>query len=61
MRTLVFEQSAFDDFFDWGVYDKRIFIKIHDLLKAILRDPFKGPGQARTPARRSERTLVQAY
>lgn len=45
MRSLIFEQSAFDDFFDWGVYDKRIFLKIHDLLKAILRDPFKGPGK----------------
>jgi toxin YoeB len=45
MRRIVFEQSAYDDFFDWGVYDKRIFIKIHDLLKAAMRDPFKGPGK----------------
>jgi toxin YoeB len=45
MKRIVFEQGAFDDFNDWGVYDKARFIRIHDLLKAILREPFKGVGK----------------
>lgn len=45
MRRLVFEQEAFDDFCDWGAYDRQIFLRIHDLLKAVLRDPFKGIGK----------------
>lgn len=45
MKRFVFEQSAFDDFCDWSIYDKPRFIKIHELLKAILRDPFKGLGK----------------
>ena len=40
MKRLVFEQGAFDDFCDWSIYDRPRFIKIHELLKAILRDPF---------------------
>lgn len=45
MKRLVFEQGAFDDFCDWGIYDRQRFLKIHDLLKAILRDPFTGVGK----------------
>lgn len=45
MRRLVFEQAAFDDFCDWGIYDKQVFLKIHDLLKATLREPFAGIGK----------------
>jgi toxin YoeB len=45
MRTLIFDQGAFDDFFDWGIYDKQRFVKIHGLLKDILRDPFSGVGK----------------
>ena len=45
MKRLVFDQGAFDDFCDWGIYDRPRFIKIHELLKAILRDPFKGLGK----------------
>lgn len=45
MRRLVFEQEAFNDFCDWGVYDRQTFLRIHDLLKAVLREPFKGVGK----------------
>lgn len=45
MKRIIFEQGAYDDFCDWGIYDKARFLKIHDLLKAILRDPFKGVGK----------------
>ncbi len=45
MSKLVFEENAFEDLCDWSIYDKQIFLKIHDLLKACLRDPFKGIGK----------------
>ena len=45
MKRIIFEQTAFEDFNDWAVYDRGCFIRIHDLLKAILRDPFKGVGK----------------
>lgn len=45
MRSITFEQGAFDDFCDWGIYDKARYIKIHDLIKAVIREPFKGMGK----------------
>lgn len=45
MRSILFEQGAFDDFCDWGIYDKARYLKIHDLIKAAMRDPFKGMGK----------------
>ena len=45
MKRIIFDPGAFDDFNDWAVYDKARFIRIHDLLKAILREPFKGIGK----------------
>lgn len=45
MRYIIFEQEAYDDFCDWGIYDKVRYLKIHDLIKACLREPFKGVGK----------------
>lgn len=45
MKRIIFEAGAFEDLNDWAIYDKARFIKIHDLIKAMLRDPFKGPGK----------------
>ncbi len=45
MKHILFEQGAYDDFCDWGIYDKARYIKIRDLIKASLRDPFKGMGK----------------
>lgn len=45
MKRVRFDPGAFDDPCDWAVYDKHRFGRIHDLLKAILREPFKGTGK----------------
>lgn len=45
MKQIIFEQGAYDDFCDWGIYDKARYIKIRDLIKACLREPFKGMGK----------------
>lgn len=41
MRRLVLEQEAFNDFCDRGAYDRQVFLRIDDLLKAVLRAPVK--------------------
>jgi toxin YoeB len=45
MKQLTFDNEAFDDFCNWMVYDKKIFIKIVELLKVIKRTPFEGIGK----------------
>ncbi|MBS1945797.1 MAG: Txe/YoeB family addiction module toxin [Bacteroidetes bacterium] len=45
MKRIRFEQAVFDDLCDWAVYDKKRFSRIHDLLRDILRNPFKGAGK----------------
>lgn len=45
MRKLVFDQDAFDDFADWGIYNRNVFKRIYELLKDIRRHPFEGIGK----------------
>ncbi|NLX28041.1 MAG: Txe/YoeB family addiction module toxin [Bacteroidales bacterium] len=45
MRQLVFEGGAFTDFTDWAQRDKKTFLKILELVKAIERTPFNGVGK----------------
>ncbi|MCL2764439.1 MAG: Txe/YoeB family addiction module toxin [Treponema sp.] len=40
-----FQLSAFNDYQQWFVDDKRIFVKINSFLKEILRTPFTGTGK----------------
>jgi len=40
-----FQQSAFDDYKQWAVDNKKVFIKIGDLIKEITRTPFTGTGK----------------
>jgi len=40
-----FQQSAFNDYQQWAVDDKKIFSKIGDLIKEITRTPFTGTGK----------------
>ena len=40
-----FQKSAFDDYQQWSVDDKKIFAKISGLLKEIMRTPFTGTGK----------------
>ena len=45
MIKFIFDNSAFDDFYNWAIYDKKVFRKIIELLKSIKRTPFKGIGK----------------
>ena len=40
-----FQQSAFNDYQQWAVEDKKIFSKISGLIKEITRTPFTGTGK----------------
>ncbi|GHV74704.1 toxin YoeB [Spirochaetia bacterium] len=40
-----FEKSAFEEYREWSVEDKKIFAKINDLITEIMRDPFHGTGK----------------
>lgn len=40
-----FQQSAFRDYQQWAVDDKKIFSRINGLIKEILRTPFIGTGK----------------
>ena len=40
-----FEASAFDDFNEWAVLDKKIYKRIVSLIKDIIRNPYQGLGK----------------
>ncbi len=44
-RVLLFDNQAFDDFTDWLIDDKKVYLKIIKLLKEIRRTPFEGEGK----------------
>jgi toxin YoeB len=45
MKQVVFEQSAFEDFTNWAIVDKKVYQKIITLIKDIDRNPFNGLGK----------------
>jgi toxin YoeB len=45
MRSISFSSSAFQEYNEWIERDKDVFLKIKELIKDILRDPFKGLGK----------------
>ena len=45
MRKIVFEVDAFQDFTEWATIDKKIYRRIVNLLKDVLRQPFSGIGK----------------
>ena len=45
MRKVVFEGSAFQDFVEWATVDKKLYLRIVDLIMDILRQPFAGIGK----------------
>ena len=45
MKTVIFQHKAFKEFTDWAEADKKIFRKIHSLIKEIDRNPFTGEGK----------------
>jgi toxin YoeB len=45
MRRVLFEGGAFEDFAGWANQDKRIYVKIVELIRDIQRSPFTGLGK----------------
>ncbi len=45
MRRVSFEASAFQDFTEWAVIDKKLYQRIISLIADILRQPFDGIGK----------------
>jgi toxin YoeB len=45
MKRVVFEQGAFQDFYEWAERDKRIHKRITALIMDILRQPYAGIGK----------------
>ena len=43
--TLIFAESAWEDYLYWQKTDKKILKRINTLLKDISRDPFEGIGK----------------
>lgn len=42
---VIFDRSAWEDYVGWQVENKVIFKRINELIKAMLRDPYAGPGK----------------
>jgi len=38
--NIQFQQSAFNDYQQWAIDDKKIFVKVGNLIKEITRTPF---------------------
>ena len=45
MKSVSFSSQAFKDYIDWAKQNPDIFGKINELIKEILREPFKGIGK----------------
>lgn len=45
MRNIEFVPKAFQEYQDWILRDRKTAIRIGDLIKDILRDPFTGLGK----------------
>ena len=45
MRNIEFVPAAFKEYQDWIESDRKIALKIGDLVRDILRDPFEGSGK----------------
>ncbi len=42
---LLWDESAWEDYCYWQTIDKKMLFRINDLIKDILRSPFKGIGK----------------
>ena len=45
MRIICFEKGAFDEYQNWIKTDRKLALRIGEIVKDILRDPFKGVGK----------------
>ena len=44
-KQIIFEATAFEDFSDWAIQDKKVYKKIITLIKDIQRSSFQGLGK----------------
>ena len=44
-KRIIFESTTFDDYNYWASHDKKIYKKIVQIIKDILRTPFEGIGK----------------
>jgi Txe/YoeB family toxin of Txe-Axe toxin-antitoxin module len=47
MRTIAFHQSAFEQYNDWALRDKKVFERLRRLIIETARTPFAGIRQTR--------------
>lgn len=45
MRKIAFLPRAFEAFNEWSVQDRKVYARIVEILKDILRNPFSGLGK----------------
>jgi toxin YoeB len=45
MRTIAFHQSAFEQYNDWALRDKKVFERLRRLIAETARTPFAGIGK----------------
>lgn len=45
IHNILWHDDAWEDYLYWQRHDKKLMQKINALIKAILRDPFVGPGK----------------
>ena len=45
MKKIAFLPDAFNDFHEWALLDKKIYLKIVEIIKDISRQPFSGIGK----------------
>ncbi|MFM7877806.1 MAG: Txe/YoeB family addiction module toxin [Microcystis panniformis] len=45
MRKVAFLTRSFDEFNQWAIADKKVYVKIVSLIKDVQRDPFSGLGK----------------
>lgn len=45
MRTICFEKSAFEEYQNWIGDDRKIALRIGEVIKDILREPYTGIGK----------------
>ncbi len=46
---VAFMDQAWEDYLYWQGHDKKVLRKINELLEAISRDPYQGPGKPEAP------------
>ena len=44
-KNILFTPQAFEDFVSWGSENRKIFLKIADLIEEVRRNPFEGKGK----------------